>query len=134
VSMGLVMHTSNTKAELEERRGAPTLPLLRAGPRGLMVMRRSVGKECCRYLQAERALWSRRPAGDVTMVADDVRVSGKEPVVCCIIGPSAGRAAWAGASVQDPIRTWTHTLTPIPITRVHPISIYWRPVSEQCWV
>jgi hypothetical protein len=98
VSMGLVMHNASKKVKLEERSTKAAFAACRA-LRSDGDETKCVRKECYRYLQAQRALWSGRPAGDVAAAADDVRASGKELMVCCIMEPSTGLAAWA--PVQD---------------------------------
>jgi len=98
VSMGLIMHNSSKKVKLEERSAKAAFAACKA-LRSDGDEAKCVRKECLRYLQAQRALWSRHPAGDVAAAADDVRASGKELMVCCIMEPSTGLAAWA--PVQD---------------------------------
>ena len=99
VSMGLVMHNSSKKAKLEERTTKAAFAACKA-LRSDGDETKCVRKECFRYMQAQRALWSGHPAGDVAVATDDVRASGKEYMVTCIMEPSTGLAAWA--PVQDP--------------------------------
>ena len=99
VSMGLVMRNSSKKAKLEERTTKAAFAACRA-LRSDGDETKCVRKGCFRYMQAQRALWSGHPAGDVAVAAGDVRAFGKAYMVTCSMEPSTGLAAWA--PVQDP--------------------------------